>query len=118
MEYQVFRHVNAKEEDFNYIDQIFKRVLGEDKDLCNAAQENLNRGVYVSGELHPEKEKGPLYLQDTVRRLVKSHFEEEQAAGHQIWPARQNTANLNSVEEDDAFCTKLACKEDSALAAW
>ncbi|GAB1205015.1 hypothetical protein APSETT445_003681 [Aspergillus pseudonomiae] len=50
-------HNEASNEDFTYIDEFFKQVLREDKDLCNAAQKNLNAGVFVNGELHPRAEK-------------------------------------------------------------
>ncbi|KAK7417705.1 hypothetical protein QQX98_004361 [Neonectria punicea] len=119
LEYQVFRHVDATDEEFNHIDSIFKRVLGEDKDLCNAAQKNLSAGTYVAGELHPKMEKGALYIQSMVRQLVKAHYEEEQKLGRQIWPARQSTATLEATNEDDAFCAGLACDpENGAAMAW
>lgn len=57
MEYEVYRHNNASEEEFQRINQIFKVVLSEDKDLCNAAQKNLEAGVFTHGELHPTAEK-------------------------------------------------------------
>lgn len=57
MEYDVYRHNDASNEDFTYINEFFKQVLREDKDLCNAAQKNLNAGVFVNGELHPRAEK-------------------------------------------------------------
>lgn len=31
--------------------------MGEDKQLCNAAQRNLSAGVFVNGQLHPQAEK-------------------------------------------------------------
>ena len=68
MQYEVYRHINASDKDFHKIDSIFKQVLKEDKDLCNAAQRNLNTGVYVNGELHPEHEKGPLFFQQSVTK--------------------------------------------------
>lgn len=57
MEYEVYRHQSASDEDFNEIDQLFKQVMGEDKVLCNAAQRNLNTGIFMSGQLHPQAEK-------------------------------------------------------------
>ena len=57
MEYEVYRHNEASDEDFNYISEFFKQVLREDKDLCNAAQKNLNAGIFTNGQLHPENEK-------------------------------------------------------------
>jgi hypothetical protein len=57
MEYEVYRHCDATDEEFNKIDQTFKQVLLEDKDLCNNAQKNLNAGVFLSGPLHPKCEQ-------------------------------------------------------------
>lgn len=57
MEYEVYRHQSASDEDFNEIDQTFKTVMGEDKVLCEGAQRNLDTGVFMSGQLHPEAEK-------------------------------------------------------------
>lgn len=56
IEYEVFRHRNATDEAFEKINDFYRQVLEEDKQLCNAAQENLNAGIFVNGELHPEKE--------------------------------------------------------------
>ncbi|KAL1865000.1 hypothetical protein Daus18300_007347 [Diaporthe australafricana] len=57
MEYEVYRHKDATDEEFTYITETFKTILKEDKDLCNAAQKNLNGNVFINGELHPMAEK-------------------------------------------------------------
>lgn len=57
MQYEVFRHKDATDKDFNEMDSFFKQVENEDKELCNGAQQNLNAGVYVTGNLHPFNEK-------------------------------------------------------------
>lgn len=57
IENEVYRHKNAKDEEFDAIIAFYKQVLDEDKMLCNGAQENLNTGVFVNGELHPDKER-------------------------------------------------------------
>ncbi|RFN53490.1 cytochrome p450 oxidoreductase [Fusarium flagelliforme] len=67
MEYEVYRHKDASDEDFKTIDEMFKRILAEDKWLCNNAQKNLNAGVFVNGEMHPKLEQGPLYFQHRIR---------------------------------------------------
>ena len=67
MEYDVFRQKHASEENFLKIDGFFKQVLKEDKDLCNGAQGNLNGGVFTNGQLHPDKEMGPLFFQEPRR---------------------------------------------------
>lgn len=61
--------------------------MSEDKVLCQAAQRNINAGVFVNGEMHPRLEKGPLYFQKLCRDTVVDHFEREKAARKQIWPA-------------------------------
>lgn len=57
MQYEVYRHKDASDEDFKGMDQFAKRVEAEDKALCDAAQKNLNAGFYTSGPLHPFNEK-------------------------------------------------------------
>jgi len=89
MRYEVYRHKNASDEAFNLISDMYKRIMSEDKYLCINSQKNLNAGVFINGELHPEMEKGPLHFQKTVREVVMEHHKKEQAAGHEIWPAEQ-----------------------------
>lgn len=57
MQYEAFRHENASDETFKELDTFFKQVENEDKNLCNGAQQNLNAGVYVNGNLQPFNEK-------------------------------------------------------------
>jgi hypothetical protein len=116
MEYEVYRHVDATDDEFNYIDRFFKQVLSEDKDLCNAAQKNLNAGIFVNGQLHPELESAPIFFQSTVKRLLTEHRKDEKVSGHDIWPARQQMAGTNAEEEDE-FCSGLACNSTTLAAA-
>jgi hypothetical protein len=109
MEYEVYRHVDASDEDFEHIDSFFKRVLDEDKHLCNAAQKNLNAGVFINGEMHPQLESAPLHFQNVVRQLVTEHRKREKASGEEIWPARQPLPISKATEDDEAFCAGLAC---------
>ena len=69
MEYDVFRHNNTDDENFKRINEFFKQVLQEDKDLCNGTQKNLEGGIFINGQLHPEKEKvcSPMTLVDLVQ---------------------------------------------------
>ena len=113
MEYEVYRHVDATDEEFEYIDSFFKRVLTEDKDLCTAAQKNLNAGVFVNGQLHPDLESAPIFFQSVVKKLLMDHREEENAKGHDIWPARRHIPS-SATEEEDAFCAGLACQNGDA----
>lgn len=108
MEYEVYRHKDASDKDFDNIDSFFKRVLAEDKSLCTAAQRNLNAGIFVNGQLHPRLESAPLFIHRTVRTLLSAHREEERREGHEIWPARQSVEGVDTVE-DIAFCDELVC---------
>ena len=119
MEYEVYRHKDASDKDFNNIDQIFKRVLAEDKWLCNKTQENLNGQVYVNGQLHNRYEAGPLYFQSLVKKSVMDHRRKEQKRGAEIWPSAQNSAGFIQTTEEMAFCESLTCDpENSKALAW
>lgn len=72
MEYEVYRHNDASDETFEYINQIFKVVLREDKDLCNGAQKNLNAGIFTNGQLHPRVEKVREDSVDVTQTLAQS----------------------------------------------
>lgn len=114
MEYEVYRHNDATDESFEIIDSMFKRILGEDKVLCNETQRNLSAGVFVNGELHPRKERGPLFFQSRVRDILQEHRKREEAASAEIWPARQVLPRAKSAvmsEEDVMFCNKLDCEK-------
>lgn len=56
IENEVYRHKDATDEKFKGLCDFYTQVLEEDKDLCEGTQENLSAGVYVTGELHPDKE--------------------------------------------------------------
>ncbi|KAH0148428.1 ISP domain-containing protein, partial [Aureobasidium melanogenum] len=120
MSYEVYRNKNASDEDFEKINQMYKRIMSEDKVLCDAAQKNVNAGVFVNGLMHPRMEKGPLYFQKLCREAVTEHHDKEKAAGAKIHPARQqmSAADLQS-EKDIEFCSGLACGEEQQEAlAW
>jgi hypothetical protein len=118
MQYQVFRNKNATDSAFDLVNQIYKRVMSEDKELCAQAQLNINAGIFINGEMHPRLEKGPLHFQAQCRESVTEHFKREQARGTEIWPARQSLPDSagQSLEDED-FCKSLPClaRQDSAL---
>ena len=108
MKYEVYRNKTSSDEDFELINQMYKRIMTEDKALCANAQKNLNNGVFVNGELHPRMEKGPLYFQNAVRELLREHHKREEKEGREIWPARQTLpAKASTSKEDEDFCAKV-----------
>ncbi|CAH0027984.1 unnamed protein product [Clonostachys rhizophaga] len=119
MHYQIFRNKNSSEADFRLIADLYRRVVSEDKDLCEGAQKNLNAGIFVSGELHPRLEHGPLSFQEGHREAIRAHVKQEKALGRQIWPARQRLpASATNNIEDEELCSGLACGEQQEVLAW
>ncbi|KAK7701728.1 hypothetical protein SLS64_010176 [Diaporthe eres] len=108
VENEVYRHKNATDEEFEKINAFYHQVLAEDKDLCDGSQRNINAGVYVNGEYHPEKEKGPLHFQATLRKDVTGHRKkEEERGGREIWPAvpqltGETRTSLSSQRRDES----------------
>lgn len=72
--------------------------MSEDKALVLAAHQNIERGVFVNGELHPRLEQGPVFFQKLCRETVKAHLKEEKKAGHTIWPASHNLGGSKDSE--------------------
>lgn len=135
IENEVYRHKDATDEEFAKINDFYHQVLAEDKELCDGAQRNINGGVYVNGEYHPDKEKvpthasppsvrghainylasaltkGPLHFQKTVRNDVMGHRKKEELHQEQeIWPAmpkRAGEMNTGKLQEEEMFCSKL-----------
>src|ERR1700761_2099385 len=119
MHYQIFRNKNSTEEEFQLIHQLYKKVVGEDKVLCELAQRNLNAEIFVNGEMHPRLEKGPLFFQKVVRKVIREHWEREKAAKREIWPARQQLPSSATVSTEDAeMCSSLSCRVDESGLAW
>lgn len=98
MRYEVYRHKYAPEAEFQAIAQMYRRVMSEDKALCEASQRNLNRGVFTNGEMHPRLEQGPLFFQAMCRDLVKEHRQREVEAGEEIWPAQFPESTLKDMQ--------------------
>ncbi len=117
--YEVYRNKHSSEQDFQTINTMYKRIMTEDKGLCNLAQKNLEAGVFINGELHPHMEKGPLYFQKYCRDTVTEWHKREKAAKQEIWPARQKMPNsAGMVQEDIDFCNGLSCSDKNEQLSW
>jgi hypothetical protein len=119
MSYEIYRNKHSTSADFHLIADMYERVMREDKVLCTNAQKNLERGVFVNGQLHPKYEKAPLFFQATTREVVMAHAELEKREGGEIWPAKQKMGEDTGVsDKDEEFCKGLSCgeKRDSVLA--
>ncbi|KAI9927261.1 hypothetical protein MW887_003648 [Aspergillus wentii] len=119
MAYEIYRNKNSSDEDFKLISDMYARVMGEDKVLCNNQQKNLDRGIFINGQLHPKYEKAPLFFQNTVREVVTEHFNREKEAGAQVWPARQKLpCSAQVTEKDEEICASLGCGAEKEGLAW
>ncbi|KAJ5892070.1 uncharacterized protein N7473_008298 [Penicillium subrubescens] len=119
MAYEVYRNRNSSDADFKLISEMYARVMGEDKVLCNNQQLNLDRNVFINGQLHPKFEKAPIFFQSTVREVITEHFEREKAEGREIWPAKQKLAcNSKVSEKDEEICAAISCGAQSEVLAW
>ncbi|KAK7538918.1 hypothetical protein IWX49DRAFT_644067 [Phyllosticta citricarpa] len=55
-----------------------RQVALEDYELCEKAQENLEKGVYAEGILNPNKENGVAFYQNRVLNMVFDQHQAEQ----------------------------------------
>lgn len=136
IENEVYRHKDAPDEEFSNICKFYKQVLDEDKDLCEGSQRNMSTGVFSSGQLHPNKERvrtscildpiyrymltfleGPIFFQQRVRDALSEHWQKEQQAKMQIWPARP--AAPSDGDKDEDFCSQVEnCTSVRPELAW
>jgi hypothetical protein len=68
------------DEEFEEYFKFVRQVAMEDFELCEKAQENLQRGVYGEGILNPVKENGVRFYQQRVKELVYKQYASEKAA--------------------------------------
>lgn len=120
MQYEVYRHTKCSDEEFAETDAFMKQIENEDRVLCTAVQRNLGGGVYATGPLHPENEKGVRYFKELIKKAVMGHREEEEKVGREIWPARREMKGEDSEEtqKDEAFCKSLCGGETAGKLAW
>lgn len=83
------------EEYFKFV----RQVAIEDFELCEKAQENLEKGIYTEGILNPVKETGVVFYQQRVLDLVCSQHEGEKRVNpsHTV-PSNKYVARSSLVE--------------------
>ncbi|KAJ5129050.1 hypothetical protein N7448_002763 [Penicillium atrosanguineum] len=108
--YEVYRNKNSSDTEFELINQVYKRVMSEDRDLCAENQKALK----PHGELPANMEQGSLYFQSVVRDLLTEYRAREVAAGKEVWPSRQPVPEgALTTQEDIDFCTKLEAQSQA-----
>jgi hypothetical protein len=121
MSYEIYCNKSSTNEEFHLIADMYERVMREDKVLCDAAQKNLDRGVFVNGQLHPKYEKAPLFFQNTVRQVITEHYQEEVRKGKEIWPAKRTMSeNAKISDGDEDICKGIECRSggQKEVLAW
>ncbi|KAF4993702.1 hypothetical protein FDECE_13342 [Fusarium decemcellulare] len=119
MAYEIYKNRNSSDTDFKLISDMYARVMSEDKVLCNNAQKNLDRNVFVNGQLHPKYEKAPLFFQSTVRKVITEHYQREKSEGKEIWPAKQKTPGDAQVsDQDEMLCANISCGTQKEVLSW
>lgn len=119
--YDIYKKKGIEEAEINDFVEFLQQVEIEDFDLCEATQKNLNTGVYSTGFLHPEKERGVLFYQNMVRDLVVAHLDEEKKAGKIINPATVGSASVSAEGQKlEGICNSLQCSSDAQkeVLAW
>lgn len=116
LQYDIYTKKGLDEDSKKEFVDFLQLVEYEDFELCQLTQKNLNQGIYSSGYLHPQKERGVLYYQGVVRDMVKEHFQLESQAGKPINPAFVGHSRANKdVEELDEICNQLECQSGNEL---
>ncbi|RMY19439.1 hypothetical protein D0867_04684 [Hortaea werneckii] len=119
MHYEVYKNKHSSDEDFRFIADMYRKVMGEDKVLCEGQMGNLKTGVFTSGELHPQWERGPLFFQHTIRKIVTEHFRREKELGREIFPAKRGLPKNEKVDEEDLeMCGGGSCPAEQEALAW
>ena len=109
MHYQIFRNKNSPQELFDLVNNMYVQIMNEDKGLAIGVQANLERGLFVNGQMHPRVESAALHLQQKTRETVKAHLAEEREVGRQLWPAHARNIMDAGTQEDEESCAGLAC---------
>ena len=108
MRFEVYRHKDSSDQDFELVNALYKGIMFEDKNLSAEAQKSLSTSEFANDELPSKPEKGSLPFQATVKSLLTGHRKREQETGREIWPARQALpATAATSQEDIDFCSKL-----------
>lgn len=99
--YEIFKGRGSSEEEFHRIADMYARVMGEDKVLCENAQRNLERGVFGAGLLHPRYEKAPIFFQGGCRGAVREHSEREKRVRRVVQPAAREGLRFGREDEGE-----------------
>lgn len=118
LQYDIYTKKGLPEDEKVEFVDFLQLVELEDFQLCQLTQKNLNQGIYSSGFLHPQKERGVLHYQGLVRDMVKEHFALEEKRGTMVNPAFLGGSTNANVRELEALCDKLECESGGKEVEW
>lgn len=81
MHYQIFHRKNCKPGFFEKIDTLYQQIMSEGKALACSVQNNMERGLFINGQMHPRVESAILHMQSRTPEIVGEYAEQERAAG-------------------------------------
>ncbi|ONH67826.1 putative dioxygenase subunit alpha YeaW [Cyberlindnera fabianii] len=111
LQYDIFTKKGLPKEEKDEFVEFLQQVEIEDFDLCVKTQKNLNQGIYSTGFLHPEKEKGVVFYQTLAKDMCKEHYAKEKEVGHEINPAKiGKDKGAEDTDELEEICKNLECK--------
>ncbi|CAI5759648.1 unnamed protein product [Candida verbasci] len=114
LQYDIYTKKGIDESTKKEFVDFLQSVEIEDFNLCKLTQKNLKEGIYSSGYLHPQKERGVLYYQGLVKDMVKEHFDKEQAKGEKIDPASiGSNPKDKAIDELEYICKAIECSDKS-----
>ncbi|KIW48788.1 uncharacterized protein PV06_01353 [Exophiala oligosperma] len=102
-EYDVYKLDTPRStpESYERMVKFYRKVVDEDLELCERVQENLERGVFETGTLHPFHEEGVHAFQKMVLGVLDEHVELEKTIGKELWAAKPTTPRRGTGGVDD-----------------
>jgi len=97
-EYDVYRlnTPGATAEAHERMTKLYQRVVGEDFELCEKVQRNLERGIFETGPVHPFHEEGVRAFQLMLLEILRDQVRREEAEGKEIWAAKPKAQRLGT----------------------
>ncbi len=84
MHYQIFHRKNCKPGLFEKFDALYRQTMSEGMGLARGVQKNMQRGLFINGQMHPRLESAVLHMQSGAREVLVEHAQQENAAGRQV----------------------------------
>src|SRR5690242_995562 len=89
------------------------------KDCSDAERKTINDAYTDVAKTESLNDTPPAFFQTTVRAVISEHYQQEKAAGCEIWPSRPvHSKSADQVDDDEEICASLACGPQKEVLAW